>query len=432
MKKKKLYIILTSIFVIVLIIALIKGSKGGRLHQVTVEKAALRTITEVVSANGKIQPETEVKISSDVSGEIIELTVKEGEKVKKGQLLVRIRPDTYQSASERANAALNGTKANLAQAKARLAQAKAQFLTSELNFTRNKKLYEQQAISQAEFDNIQSNYEVAKAEVESAEQTVIASEYNIQSALATLKEANENLTKTTIYAPIDGTVSSLTKKVGERVVGTNMMDGTEIMRIADLSKMEVSVNVNENDIVRLSLNDTALIEVDAFMGKTFLGIVTQLANSATTQGITTDQVINFDVRIRILPSSYAGMVSDSGLSPFRPGMSATADITTKTIKNAITVPIQSVTTREDSSLTETSLEKNKLKESVFINSNGKAKLVFVESGIQDNKFIQITKGIKEGEEVITGPFAVVGKLLNNNDKIEIIKKEEIINTAEIK
>jgi HlyD family secretion protein len=432
MKKKKLYILLASIFVIVLIIALAKGGKGGRLHQVTIEKSELRTITEVVSANGKIQPENEVKISSDVSGEIIEISVKEGDKVKKGQLLVRIRPDTYQSASERANAALNGTKANLAQAKARLAQAKAQFLTNELNFTRNKKLYEQQAISQAEFDNIQSLYEVAKAEVEAAEQTVIASEYNIQSALATLKEANENLTKTTIYAPIDGTVSSLTKKMGERVVGTNMMDGTEIMRIADLSKMEVSVNVNENDIVRLTLNDTAIIEVDAFLGKTFLGIVTQLANSATTQGITTDQVINFDVRIRILPSSYAGMVSDSSVSPFRPGMSATADITTKTIKNAITVPIQAVTTREDSTLSESTLEKNKLKESIFIASNGKAKLVYVESGIQDNKFIQITKGIKEGEEVITGPFSVVSKLLNNNDKIEIIKKEELNISAELK
>lgn len=433
MKKKKLYILLAIVFLVVLIVALAKGSKGGRLHQVTAEQAALRSITEIVSANGKIQPETEVKISSDVSGEIIEITVQEGDKVKKGQLLIRIRPDTYQSASERATASLNTTKANLANSKARLAQAKAQFLTNELNYNRNKKLYEQQAISQAEFDNIQASYEVAKAEVEAAEQTVIAAEYNVQSALASLKEANENLTKTTIYAPIDGTVSSLSKKTGERVVGTNMMDGTEIMRIADLSKMEVSVNVNENDIVRLSLNDTAIIEVDAFMGKPFLGIVTRLANSATVQGITTDQVTNFDVRIRILPSSYKELVNDTSISsPFRPGMSATADITTQTVKNAVTVPIQAVTTREDTTQKEVPLEKNKMKECVFISSEGKAKLVYVQTGIQDNKFIQVTSGLKEGEEVITGPFSIVSKLINHNDKIEIVKKEALATGIEIK
>ncbi|NUM50090.1 MAG: efflux RND transporter periplasmic adaptor subunit [Flavobacteriales bacterium] len=433
MKKKKLYILLAIVFLVVLIIALAKGSKGGRQHQVTVEQAALRSITEIVSANGKIQPETEVKISSDVSGEIIEITVQEGDKVKKGQLLIRIRPDTYQSASERATASLNTTKANLANSKARLAQAKAQFLTNELNYNRNKKLYEQQAISQAEFDNIQASYEVAKAEVEAAEQTVIAAEYNVQSALASLKEANENLTKTTIYAPIDGTVSSLSKKTGERVVGTNMMDGTEIMRIADLSKMEVSVNVNENDIVRLSLNDTAIIEVDAFMGKPFLGIVTRLANSATVQGITTDQVTNFDVRIRILPSSYKELVNDTSISsPFRPGMSATADITTQTVKNVVTVPIQAVTTREDTTQKEVPLEKNKMKECVFISSEGKAKIVYVQTGIQDNKFIQVTSGLKEGEEVITGPFSIVSKLINHNDKIEIVKKETLTTGIEIK
>ncbi|CAG0985956.1 MAG: biotin/lipoyl-binding protein [Bacteroidetes bacterium] len=433
MKKKKLYILLAIVFLVVLIFALAKGSKGGRLHQVTAEKAALRSITEIVSANGKIQPETEVKISSDVSGEIIEITVQEGDKVKKGQLLIRIRPDTYQSASERATASLNTTKANLANSKARLAQANAQFLTNELNYNRNKKLYEQQAISQAEFDNIQASYEVAKAEVEAAEQTVIAAEYNVQSALASLKEANENLTKTTIYAPIDGTVSSLSKKTGERVVGTNMMDGTEIMRIADLSKMEVSVNVNENDIVRISLNDTAIIEVDAFMGKPFLGIVTRLANSATVQGITTDQVTNFDVRIRILPSSYKELVNDTSISsPFRPGMSATADITTQTVKNAVTVPIQAVTTREDTTQKEVPLEKNKMKECVFISSEGKAKLVYVQTGIQDNKFIQVTSGLKEGEEVITGPFSIVSKLINHNDKIEIVKKEALATGIEIK
>lgn len=427
MKKKKIYLILGGVLLLLLIIVMMKGSGGHREQKVTAEKAALRTIIETVSANGKIQPETEVKISSDVSGEIIELTVKEGEQVKKGQLLVRIRPDLYQSASERAVAALNNARANLASAKARLAQAQAQLIPAELNYNRNKRLLEQQAISQAEFDNVVATYEVAKAEVDAAQQQVSAMEFNVQSAQAGVKEANENLTRTSIYAPMDGTVSSLSKKLGERVVGTNMMDGTEIMRIADLTRMEVSVNVNENDIVRLSLNDTAAVEVDAFPGRIFKGLVTHLANSASVQGLTTDQVTNFDVRIRLLPESYADLNKDNPhISPFRPGMSATTDITTKTIKNARTVPIQAVSMREDSSLASGSEGALPLRECVFLVVDNKAKMQFVKTGIQDTRYIEITEGLSGEEEVITGPYSIISKLLKDNDPVLIVKKEDLL------
>lgn len=427
MKKKKIYLILGGVLLLLLIIVMMKGSGGHREQKVTAEKAALRTIIETVSANGKIQPETEVKISSDVSGEIIELTVKEGEQVKKGQLLVRIRPDLYQSASERAIAALNNARANLASAKARLAQAQAQLIPAELNYNRNKRLLEQQAISQAEFDNVVATYEVAKAEVDAAQQQVSAMEFNVQSAQAGVKEANENLTRTSIYAPMDGTVSSLSKKLGERVVGTNMMDGTEIMRIADLTRMEVSVNVNENDIVRLSLNDTAAVEVDAFPGRIFKGLVTHLANSASVQGLTTDQVTNFDVRIRLLPESYADLNKDNPhISPFRPGMSATTDITTKTIKNARTVPIQAVSMREDSSLASGSEGALPLRECVFLVVDNKAKMQFVKTGIQDTRYIEITEGLSGEEEVITGPYSIISKLLKDNDPVLIVKKEDLL------
>ncbi len=297
-QKKRSLLIYLGIAVVVLLVVLVIGKKAGwfgadNLEQVSVEKATTRTIVETVSASGKIQPEIEVKISPDVSGEIIALYVKEGDKVKKGQLLVKIRPDVYESYLDRATASLNNSKANLANTEARFVQA-------EQAYKRNTKLHNDKVISDADFEQIKSNYMVSKADVEAAR-------FNIKSAEASVKEAKDNLFKTTIFAPVDGTVSKLNVEEGERVVGTTQMSGTEIMTIANLSSMEVNVEVNENDINRLTLGDTAIIEVDAFSGKKFKGLVTEIASSASVVGTSADQVTNFAVKVRILPSSYESL-----------------------------------------------------------------------------------------------------------------------------
>lgn len=433
MKKNKTLKIL-SIAITCLIIFLIIANRNGWINhgtKVTVETEQLqkRTIVETVSANGKVQPEVEVKISADVSGEIVELHVKEGDEVKKGDLLVKINPDIYISMKERAVAALNTAKANLANAKARLSQVKAQFINTSASFTRNQSLIKEGAISPSEFDAAQAAHEVAKAEVEAAQQSVLASDYNVKSAGASLKEAGDNLLKTTIFAPMSGTVSMLAVEAGERVVGTSQMAGTEMMRIANLKEMEVNVDVNENDIVRLSLGDTTDIEVDAYTDRKFKGIVTQIANSAKTLGLSADQVTNFEVKIRVLRSSYEDLLNKEKLhlSPFRPGMSATVEIQTNTVYNVLSAPIQAVTTREDT--VETNLAKIKtgekgktdpvMQECIFVCDNGVAKLQKVKTGIQDNKYIEIISGLGEKQEVITGPYSAVSKELDEGDMVEI-------------
>ncbi len=294
MKNNKILKILVPV-VIVLIIFAVVGKKAGWFGKavtvkVAVENAEIRTIVETITANGKIQPEKEVKITPDVSGEIVELTVKEGDHVEKGQLLLRIKPDIYISQRDRSLAAISS-------ARARLAQSEAQFLQADLSFKRTKQLYDEQTISKSEFEQAEASYSVAKAEVDAAKYSVISSE-------ASLKEANENLVKTSIYSPMTGTVSMLLVELGERVVGTGMMAGTEMMRIADLSRMEAQVEVNENDIPRVNLGDTAEIAVDAYLDQKFKGVVTEIANSAKTTGVSADQVTNFDVKILVLPESY--------------------------------------------------------------------------------------------------------------------------------
>jgi HlyD family secretion protein len=319
MKNNKILKILLPAVLVLIILAVI-GKKAGWFGKeltikVAVEVAEKRTIIETISANGKIQPEKEVKLSPDVSGEIVELTIKEGDQVVKGQLLLRIKPDTYISQKDRSLAAISS-------AKARLAQSEAQFTQAELSFKRNKQLYDEQTISKSEFEQAQASYTVAKAEVDAAKFSVISTE-------ASLKEANENLTKTSVYAPMSGTVSMLLVELGERVAGTNMMAGTEMLRVADLSRMEAQVQVNENDIVKVTLGDTALIEVDAYLDQKFKGIVTEIANSAKTTGVSADQVTNFDVKILVLPESYQKLIDAGEANPFRPGMSATVDIQTE-------------------------------------------------------------------------------------------------------
>lgn len=441
---KNLIIILAS-----LLLLFILGKKFGiigkdKATKVTAEEVIKRNIIETVSGSGKIQPETQVKISSDVSGEITEMMVKEGDVVKKGDLLCRIRQDIYLSSLERVEASVNSSKASSAQTKARLIQSKAQLVNAESLFNRNKKLFDQGALSEQEFEASKAQFETAKAEVEAAQQTLAAAEFNIKNAEATLKEAQTNLSRTSIFSPVDGKVSKLNVEKGERVVGTAQMTGTEIMTIANLNEMEVSVDVNENDIVRIKLNDTALIEVDAYLDKKFKGIVTEVANSANTIGTSADQVTNFTVKIRILRESYLSLIPKDNpqYSPFRPGMSATVDIQTNKVFNVISVPVQAVTTREDTTSfgvkekkkkkqdeevkVESENKKNeKIIEYVFIIKNDIAILTPVTTGIQDNNFIEIKSGISLGADVITGPYKVVSKSLKNKTPIEKVDKEDL-------
>jgi HlyD family secretion protein len=418
---------------IVLIIFAVIGKKagwfGGKVEiKVSVEQPELRTITEIVTASGKIQPETEVKISPDVSGEIVELYVKEGDEVKNGDLLLKIKPDTYLSSVDRAAAAVNSAKANLANSQAFLEQVKARYKQTENAYDRNKVLWEQETISDAEYENSLSAYEIVQAELESAKKSIEASKYSVQSAEATLSEARENLSKTTIYAPMSGTISKLNVEKGERVVGTMQMAGTEMLRIANLERMEVMVDVNENDIVKVKMSDTALIEIDAYLGESFKGVVTEIANSANVTGMSTDQVTNFDVKVLLVKASYQQLISKNNPNPFRPGMSASVDIQTNTKHNVLTIPIQCVTTRVDS--VETDVEtlaaiNEEIQEIVFVARNDSAHIQIVKTGIQDNKYIEIKEGLSKEDKVVTSPYSAISRKLKDGSIIKVVKKEDL-------
>lgn len=402
--------------VIVLIAFAIIGQKAGWFGKaaavkVAVENAEKRTITETITANGKIQPEKEVKITPDVSGEIVELTVKEGDHVEKGQLLIRIKPDVYISQKDRSMAAISS-------ARARLAQSEAQFIQAELSFNRSKQLYSEETISKSEYEQAEASYSVAKAEVDAAKFSVVSAE-------ASLKEANENLVKTSIYAPMTGTVSMLLVELGERVAGTGMMAGTEMLRVADLSRMEAQVEVNENDIPRVKLGDTATIEVDAYVDYKFRGVVTEIANSAKTTGVSADQVTNFDVKILVLPESYKDLTDKGTEHPLRPGMSATVEIRTETKSGIITVPIQSVTTRTDTTKIVKTVTNEDIRTLVFITDGERALAKDVKTGIQDNSYIEIISGVAEGDRVISAPFSAISKKLSDSSLVEIVKKEDL-------
>lgn len=424
MKTKKIltYVIIIAVALIILAVV---GKKVGwfgkeEIIKVAVEKAETRSIIETITANGKVQPEIEIKLSPEVSGEIVELNVNEGEYVQRGKLLVKIKPDIYLSSRDRAEATLNS-------AKSRLAQTEAQFIQSELSYNRNKTLWEQKAISESEYETAQANYRVAAAELESAK-------YSVKSSEASLKEAEESLVKTSIFAPMTGTVSMLNVEQGERVVGTSMMSGTELMRIADLNRMEVKVEVNENDIVRVNMHDTAIIEVDAFLGEQFKGIVTEIANSANTAGLATDQVTNFDVKVFLLQDSYRYLIEKGYINPFRPGMSATVDIQTDIKNNILTVPIQAVTTRSDSTITEETdnpdqqeeeVMDEELLEVVFIVEDGKAVMKEIKTGIQDNNYIEIIEGLQPDEEVIVAPYTAITNKLKTGSLLEVVDKNDL-------
>ncbi len=420
MSKKSIYYLIGG--AVVLIVALIALSKAGVLgnkdtgKQVETAKAEEITIIETVSATGKIQPEIEVKISSEVSGEIIDLPVKEGQVVKKGDLLVKINPDLYTSGFNRTVSNLSGTKAGLSQADAQFKEAKA-------NYDRNKSLFEKGIISKSDWDKAISGYEVAQAAKQSAY-------YNVQSASATVNEAKDNLGRATIYSPADGTISVLGVELGERVLGTQQMTGTEILRVANLNNMEVEVDVNENDIVKISVGDSAKVEVDAYLKKEFKGIVTSISNSASAD-LTADQVTNFKVKVRIVKESYQDLLEGkpASYSPFRPGMTATVDIITKRKENILAVPISAVVVKSDTTSVSAApvladSEEGKIKaktdkkyECVFIKSGDVAKLRVIKTGVQDDTNIEVVSGLKKGDVVIIGPYNLVTKELIPGDKV---------------
>lgn len=423
MSKKTIYYLLGGILLVVILLVVLKstGTIGNNDEGKEVETAVVKeiTITETVTATGKVQPEVEVKISSEVSGEIIALPIKEGQAIKKGDLLVRINPDLYESGLDRNTAALSTSKAGLSQAEAQLKEAKA-------NYDRNKTLFDKGVISKSEWDKIVSAYESAQAQKQSAY-------YQVQSAGASVTEAKDNLNRTTIYSPVDGTISKLDTELGERVVGTQQMTGTEILRVANLNNMEVEVDVTENDIVKVKIGDEAEIEVDAYLKRKFKGEVTSISNSASDSA-TADQVTNFKVKVRILKESYEDMTQGkpASYSPFRPGMTATVDIITTRKENIIAVPISAVVVKADTTAVKTDIVKeiedeekeketgksSKKYECVFIVQNGKAVLKPVKTGIQDDTNIEITSGLKKGDKVVTGPYTMVSKELNPNDAVK--------------
>ena len=421
MSKKTIYYIIGGLVILIIaaIVLMKTGVIGNKDEGIEVEVAKVEPITiiETVSATGKIQPEIEVKISSEVSGEIIALPVKEGQTVKKGDLLVKINPDLYTSSLNRTVAGLSGTKAGLTQADAQLKEAKS-------NYDRNKKLFDKGIISRSEWEKIASSYDVAKASKQSAY-------YNVQSASATVSEAKDNLGRTTIYSPADGTISMLAVELGERVLGTQQMTGTEILRVANLNNMEVEVDVNENDIVKISIGDSTNVEVDAYLKKKFKGIVTSISNSANAT-LTADQVTNFKVKIRIIKESYADLTKakPESYSPFRPGMTATVDIITTRKENVLGVPIGAIVIKSDTlAVAKTDDQDKAIKtksdkkfECVFVKVGDKAELRVVKSGIQDDSNIEIYSGLKAGDEIIIGPYTTVTKDLNPGDKVKIAEK----------
>ncbi len=402
------------------------GEEGVLVEAV---RAEVRSITQVVTASGKVQPEVEIRLSPDVSGEIIDLPVKEGDDVKQGDLLVRIKPDFYAAQVEQA-------EAQVLQARANQAQRKADMLTAEIEFKRQQALFDKKAIAESDFFKVKNQYDVAKAAYDAAT-------YSVQSAQAGLRESREQLAKTTIYAPMSGTVSKLNVEPGERVVGTTQMTGTEIMRIAKLDRMEVEVDVNENDVVNVAIGDTAAIEVDAYPERVFHGVVTEIANSARTSGAgTQEQVTNFPVKIRILDRHNINLAAAApnadGLTrqevpvkaedtpQFRPGMSGTVDIFTRTVENAIAIPIQAVTVRDfnkvkkDSTVAATGgVMKEDLRKVVFLVDDLKARMVEVETGISDETHIEVKSGLTGEEMVITGPYRVVSRTLEPDARIRL-------------
>lgn len=402
--------------------------------KVAVEESKKRTLTESVSASGKIYPEKEVKISPDVSGEVVVLRVEEGDSVRKGQLLATINSQTYRSGVNRAQAQLNQTQSNVQNARAQKQQFSAQLDQARSVYERNRKLYNDQVISLSEFEVAIANFKSAQANYKASMATIQGNKYGVASARANVTEARQQLQRTAIYAPMAGVVSALFVKKGERVVGTMQMSGTEMMRISDLSKMKVDVEVGENDIVKVNLGDSAKVEIEAYGTKLFYGKVTQITQAnggGLTQaaGSMNDQVTNYTVSVTLAPESYATLAEDNpGRSPFRPGMSASVEIFTKKKSGVLSVPINAVTTREDEEA-EGSYN-DIIKEYVFIDSSSYAVLREVKTGLQDNKYVEILSGLKGKESILIAPYGAIARKLKKNDKINVVDKEDLYEEEE--
>jgi HlyD family secretion protein len=456
MNKTLKWIIISLVILIVLLIILKVSGVLGKDEgiKVSTEKAARRTIVETVNASGKIYPEVEVKLSPDISGEIVELNVQEGDSVKKGQVLAKIYGDIYNTQREQAAAIVNQQQAQMADAQASLGALEAQLDQAKKTYDMQKQLYDEKVISRNEFNTADAAYKTALANLNAAKQGVKASKAGVQSSEAALQKANKDLSLATLRSPMDGIVSLLSVKKGERVVGSSMMAGTEMMRIADMGKIEVRVDVGENDIPKVRLGDSATIEVDAYNDRKFTGVVTQIASSnngaATANDLsnTSTDVTNYKVYIRLNPDSYKDLMDTTHKKrfPFRPGMSASADIQTKTHTNVLSIPINAVTTREKNDSTggnkmgnpaandKTDINNNNsagndLDVVVFVvEPDGKVKKQKVKTDIQDINYIEITDGLKEGDEVVTGPYDVVSKTLKDGDKVKVVPKSSLFST----
>ena len=442
MSKKTKWVLIASVLLLALLFALSKAGVFGEKQQtkITAEKVQRRNIIEVVNASGKVYPEVEVKITPDISGEITELTVKEGDTVKKGQLLARIYADIYSIQRDQASIGVNQSKAQAANSRAALEALDAQLEQAQRNFDMQKKLYEEKVISKSEYNTAESAFKTAKANYNAGVQAINSAGAGVQPAEASLSRANKDLGRTTIVAPMDGVVSLLNVKKGEKVAGNSFNVGTEILRIANMDKIEVRVDVGENDIPKVKLGDSALITIDAYSDRKFKGIVTQIASSntgASTSALSAagNDVTQYQVNIRLIAESYADLLG-KGSFPFRPGMSASADIQTKTQVNVLSVPINAVTTREKPDAIKKEVSKDETEEStvaiddldviVFVlNKDGKVKKEKVKTGIQDINYIEITEGLTEGTEVVTGPYEVVSKTLTDSMQVKKVDKKEL-------
>lgn len=451
-KTLKWILIIAGILLIVFVAMKVFGSKDLG-EKVAVEKASRRTIIETVTASGQIYPEVEVKISPDISGEVTELRVAEGDSVRKGQLLARIFADIYALQRDQASSQVNQSQATVANSEAALEALKANLNQAQQAYDRNKSLYDQQVISKAEFEQYETTLRSAQANYNAAQQNIKSLRATVQSAQTGLSRANKDLGRTTLVAPMDGVISSLKIKQGERVAGNSFNVGTEMMTVADMSVLEVRVDVGENDIVKVNLGDSVDVEVDAYNNRKFKGIVTEIASSTKSTGgvssTVTNDVTNYEVRIRLDKDSYKDLIDPSKPKkfPFRPGMNASADIKTKREDNVLSVPITAVNARvagSDQSIADKKKQdaqgkeeetqdsrpapsiNNELEEVVFVlQKDGTVKKAVVKSGIQDINYIQITSGLKEGDEVVTGPYNAISKTLKDGAKVKVVSKEQL-------
>ena len=454
MSKTVKWILFSLLGVIVLLVGfkMLAGNKDEGL-KVSIEKASRRTITETVNASGKVYPEIEVKISPDISGEIVELNVEEGDSVKKGQILARIFADIYALQRDEAASRVNQSAATVENSKASLEALQATLDQAKLAYDRNKKLYDDKVISRSEFEGFETAYKSAQANYNAAKQNIKGLEAGVQTAQTGLSSANKNLGRTTLVAPMDGIISSLLVKKGERVSGNSFSLGTEMMRVADMNVLEVRVDVGENDVVKVHLGDSADVEVDAYNNRKFKGIVTQIASSTKggtgASSLSSTDVTQYEVRIRLDKDSYSDLLNpDRPKSfPFRPGMNASADIKTKRRENVLAVPINSVTTRvigSDKTIADKKKDEEKKKktegngdETVVVNSDeleelvfvvqkdGKVKRVKVKTDIQDINYIEIKEGLAEGDEVVTGPFNAISKTLKDGTVVKVVPKDKL-------